>query len=87
MLFNGMKLVLFEVKWRAYRLFAFLFASLASLSGMRAAPPDSTEIAKRLQDREITETIRGIIFYLYATQIIDRQGRRSCYYDATDAGD
>ena len=62
----------------------FLTCGFHSLSG---APPDSVIIANRLQNREVKETIRGIIFYLYDNQIIDRKGQRSCYYDATDAGD
>ncbi len=62
----------------------FVTCGFHRLSGAR---PDSLIVAKRLENKEIKETVRGIIYYLYDNQIIDRKGRRSCYYDATDAGD
>lgn len=44
------------------------------------------KIEKR-RSKELLETVQGIIFYLYDRQIIDRKGKRNCFYDATRKGD
>ncbi len=45
------------------------------------------EIPYNRQSPEVLETIQGIIFYLYDRQIIDRKGKRNCFYDAAQKGD
>jgi hypothetical protein len=48
---------------------------------------NSRKIIEKRQNHEVLKTIQGIIFYLYDRQIIDRNGKRNCFYDAAQKGD
>lgn len=69
------------------RILISVLVILLSASPLLAAPTLESALAERKQDTRLADTLTGCLIHLADTQIRNRDGRRSSFWDASDVGD